>query len=153
MHINKSKVVTGEELNMFGSFCLQRNKTCINLDIILRVDVVPEPMVLLLGALPEDRYNADLHWYTLRVLLMVPKKMITVHLRDVKPPPVGEWAQRLKHVCTMDTMDTNYGHFCKKMDFYFTISGCLMTRMMGWHVAGKRCVFELQIPPLCKNPT
>lgn len=45
------------------------------IDRILEVDVVPEPVFFLLGAMPKDLYNAD-QQYALRVLLLVAKKII-----------------------------------------------------------------------------
>ena len=56
----------------------------------MEVDVVPEPMLYLLRAIPKDLYNAD-QQYVLRVLLLVAKKMITVNWRDVKSPNIGQW--------------------------------------------------------------
>ena len=73
------------------------------IDIILEIDITPEPMLFLLGAIPTDLYNTDQR-YILRILLLVAKKMITVNWRDVKSPTIGQWVQRLKNVYRMEQM-------------------------------------------------
>lgn len=70
---------------------------------MLEIDVALEPKLFLLGIIPKDVYNAEQR-YTLRILLLVAKKMITVNWRDVKPPTIGQWTQRLKNVYLMERM-------------------------------------------------
>ena len=79
----------------------------------MEIDVTLKPKLFVLGAIPKDLYNADKR-YILRILLLVSKKIITVNWRDVKPPTIGQWTQRLKNVYMMEritaslqvTMDT-----------------------------------------------
>lgn len=73
------------------------------IDTILEIDVALEPMLFLLGAIPKGVYNVDQR-YALRILLLVAKKMITVNWREVKPPTIGQWTQRLKNVYLMERM-------------------------------------------------
>ena len=73
------------------------------IDTILEIDVTLEPVLFLLGAIPKALYNADKR-YILMILLLVAKKMITVNWRDVKPPTIGQWTQRLKNVYMMERM-------------------------------------------------
>lgn len=73
------------------------------IDTILDIDVTLEPMLFLLGAIPKDIYNADQR-YALRILLLVAKKMITVNWKELKPPTIGQWTQRLKNVYMMERM-------------------------------------------------
>lgn len=70
---------------------------------ILEVDVTLEPMLFLLGAIPKDSYDPDQR-YILRILLLIAKKMITVNWREVKPPTIDQWTERLKYVYTMERM-------------------------------------------------
>ena len=73
------------------------------IDTMLGIDVALDPKLFLLGIIPKDVYNAEQR-YVLRILLLVAKKMIKVNWRDVKPPTMGQWSQRLKNVYTMEKM-------------------------------------------------
>lgn len=72
-------------------------------DKILQVNSSLDPLIFLLGAIPQETYSSDQR-YMLRILLLIAKKMITVNWKDPKPPTINQWVQRLKRVYTMERM-------------------------------------------------
>ncbi len=73
-----------------------------------------DPLLFLLGVVPKETYNTDQR-YILRILLLIAKKMITVNWKDVKPPTMTQWRQRLKHVYIMERMTASLQ---MKMDIF-----------------------------------
>jgi len=49
------------------------------IDNIMKVDIPLDPFIFLLQVIPKDRYSTDQR-YTLRILLLIAKKMITLKL-------------------------------------------------------------------------
>lgn len=62
-----------------------------------------DPLIFLLGAIPQETYSSDPR-YMLQILLLIAKKMITVNWKDPNPPTITQWVQRLKMVYTMEQM-------------------------------------------------
>lgn len=78
---------------------------CVKKEInkILEVEIPLDPVVCLLGALSKKMYNEE-ERYVLRILLLIAKKMITVHWKEEQPPNLAQWTQRLKQVYIMEKM-------------------------------------------------
>lgn len=75
-------------------------------DKILQVNSPLDPLIFLLGAIPQETYSSDQR-YMLQILLLIAKKMITVNWKDPKPLTITQWVQRLNRVYTMERMTTS----------------------------------------------
>ncbi|KAF7645302.1 hypothetical protein LDENG_00206850, partial [Lucifuga dentata] len=59
--------------------------------------------VFLLGEIPQDVLGKDQR-YILCILLLVARKIITIHWMKAFPPTQTQWTQRLKQVYIMEYM-------------------------------------------------
>lgn len=94
------------------------------IDTILEIDVALEPKRYLLGIIAKD-VNDPEQRCALTILLLI--AMITVNRREVKPPTIGQWTQRLKNVYLMERMTASLQ---LKMDTFIQRWSCI-SRYLG----------------------
>ncbi len=73
------------------------------IDKILELEILLDPVVCVLGALPREIYNEEKR-YVLRILLLIAKKNDNSTLEGEGSPSLVQWTQRLKQVYIMEKM-------------------------------------------------
>lgn len=73
------------------------------LEKILHMDIPFDPVFILLEKTTEQNFSKDL-CYILHVLLMIARKMITMHWMQPEPPTVAQWRLRCNQVQLMENM-------------------------------------------------
>ena len=67
----------------------------------LFIDLPLEPSHFILGVLPAELEENSLR-YLLRVLLLIPNKVITAPWPKPQPPTIIQWRERIRHVYNME---------------------------------------------------
>lgn len=76
------------------------------INTILKINVPPDSILFLLGVIPKERFGVDQR-HNLYIFLLIAKKMITVNWKNIKPPTITQWSQKLRQIYIREQVAAN----------------------------------------------